>query len=104
MVCIFCGIISGVLYDVLYIARACLCGVDKRSYTVKDKIFIVCADVLYCLVFCAGFIFTSVMFGFENVRFYMLLGCVAGAFLYLKSFHVIVAFSVKKAYNKFSTL
>lgn len=103
MVCIFCGIISGILYDVLYVARACLCGVDKKAYTVKDKIFIISADILYCLVFCAGFIFTSVMFDFEGVRLYMFLGCALGAFLYLKSFHVIVAISVKKVYNKLST-
>ena len=76
-----CGIISGVVYDVLYIARAVLCGVDKSAYTVKDKIFIIAADVLYCLVFAAGFIFTSVMFDFEGFRLYMLIGCVLGALI-----------------------
>ncbi len=104
MICIFCGVVSGVLYDVLYVARACLCGIDKKSYTVKDRIFIVAADVLYCLTFAAGFIFTSVMFDFEGLRLYMLLGCALGAILYLKSFHVIVAFFVRKVYNKFSII
>ena len=102
MICLFCGIVSGVVYDVLYIARAVLCGVDKSAYTVKDKIFIIAADILYCLVFAAGFIFTSVMFDFEGLRLYMLIGCVLGALIYLKSFHLIVAFFCKKVYNNFT--
>ena len=99
MTCMLCGIVSGVVYDVLFIARAVLCGVDKSAYTVKDKIFIIAADILYCLVFAAGFIFTSVMFDFEGLRLYMLIGCVLGALIYLKSFHLIVAFFCKKVYN-----
>ncbi|MCI8734726.1 MAG: hypothetical protein HFE40_04150 [Clostridia bacterium] len=102
MVCLFCGILSGAVYDVLYIARCFLCGIDKQSYTVKDKIFIIAADIFYCLVFAAGFIFVSVMFGFGTLRLYMLLGCLLGFLLYLKSFHFIVAFSVKKVYNGFT--
>lgn len=100
MICLFCGVLSGVVYDVLYVARCALCGIDKHSYTVKDKIFIAAADILYCAVFAAGFVFTSVMFDFYAIRAYMLLGCVLGALIYLKSFHVIVAFCVKKVYNK----
>ena len=97
--CTFCGILSGVVYDVLYIARSAVCGIHKQAYTVKDKVFTVACDILYCLIFAAGFIFTSTMFGFDGLRLYMLLGCILGAALYLKSFHVFVAFSVKKVYN-----
>lgn len=99
MICLLCGILSGVIYDTLYIARCILCGIDKKSYTVKDKIFIISADIIYCLAFSAGFVFVSVMFDFEALRLYMLLGCVLGALIYIKSFHLIVAFSVKKVYN-----
>ena len=99
MTCMLCGILSGVVYDVLFIARTILCGTDKSAYTVKDKIFIIAADVLYCLVFAAGFIFTSVMFDFDGFRLYMLIGCFLGALIYLKSFHLIVAFFCKKVYN-----
>ncbi len=99
LTCLFCGVISGIVYDVLYIARCIVCGVNKREYTVKDKIFIICADLLYCLIFATGFIFVSVMFDFTSLRLYMLLGCVVGALVYLKSFHAIVAFFVKKVYN-----
>lgn len=99
IICLFCGVLSGIVYDVLYIARCILCGVNSAAYTVKDRIFIIICDLLYCLVFAAGFIFISVLFGFENLRFYMLLGCAAGAFIYLKSFHIIVAFLMRKVYN-----
>ncbi|MDE7083554.1 MAG: spore cortex biosynthesis protein YabQ [Clostridia bacterium] len=104
MVCLLCGIVSGVVYDVLFVARTVLCGVDKSVYTVKDKIFIIAADILYCLVFAAGFIFTSVMFDFEGLRLYMLIGCLLGALIYLKSFHLIVAFLCKKVYNGITKL
>lgn len=99
MTCLFCGIISGTVYDVLYIARCILSGTEKENYTVKDKVFIFFCDLFYCLVFAAGFIFVSVMFGFSSLRLYMLIGCALGALLYLKSFHQIVAFFTDKAYN-----
>ena len=98
--CAMCGVISGIVYDVLYIARCAVCGIHKQAYTVKDKIFTAACDILYCLTFAAMFIFISVMFGFDGFRLYMLLGCICGAALYLKSFHVFVAFFVKKVYNK----
>ena len=98
--CCVCGILSGIVYDVLYIARCCVCGIHKQAYTVKDKIFTAVCDVVYCLIFAAAFVFVSVMFEFEGLRLYMFIGCLLGALLYLKSFHIIVAFSVKKVYNR----
>lgn len=97
--CACCGVVSGVFYDVLYIARCAVCGIHKQAYTVKDRIFTAACDILYCAVFAAGFVFISVMFDFEGLRLYMLAGCALGALLYLKSFHVFVAFFVKKVYN-----
>lgn len=99
LICLFCGVASGAVYDVLYVARSIVCGVNRAAFTLKDKIFIAVCDVIYCLVFAAGFIFVSVMFGFGDLRLYMLIGCALGAFIYLKSFHIIVAFSVNKVYN-----
>lgn len=99
IICLFCGVISGVVYDILYVVRCALSGIDKSAYTLKDKIFLIVCDLLYCLTFAAGFIFVSVMFDFENLRAYMLIACVIGASIYLKSFHIIVAFLVKRVYN-----
>lgn len=103
MVCMFTGIISGVVYDVLYIVRCALCGVNKSAYTVKDKIFLAVCDFLYCLVFAAGFVFISVLFEFGDFSLFMLIGCALGALIYLKSFHIIVAFFVHKVYNIVTT-
>lgn len=101
--CLFTGIVSGVVYDVLYIARCVLCGPYMAAYTVKDKIFLVVCDLVYCAVLAAGFIFMSVMFGFGSFRLYMFIGCILGALVYLKSFHIIVAFFAKRVYNKIKT-
>ena len=43
------------------------------------------------------------MFDFDELRLYMLFACFLGALLYLKSFHVIVAFSVRKVYNRITS-
>lgn len=100
MTCMLTGVASGVVYDVLYTVRCVLCGVNKGAYTVKDRIFLIICDLLYCLIFAAAFIFTSVIFGYGRLRLYMLAGCAAGAFVYLKSFHILVAFFVNKVYNR----
>lgn len=98
--CACCGVLSGIAYDILYIARCAVCGVHKEGYTVKDRVFIIACDIVYCLVFSVMFVFTSVMFDFYGLRLFMLAGCLLGAFLYLKSFHVFVAFFANKVYNK----
>ena len=70
LMCALCGVSSGIVYDVLYIARVFVCGTDKAGYTVKDKIFTCLCDLIYF-----------------------------GALIYLKSLHLIIAFFIKKAYN-----
>lgn len=99
LTCTLCGVVCGVVYDFFYLIRCAVCGIDKRAYTVKDIIFTAACDLLFFSVFAAAYIFTSVMFGFGGIRWYMIAGCAAGLILYLKSLHVIVAFSVKKVYN-----
>lgn len=100
LTCTLCGVLSGVIYDVLYIARTFVCGIDKKKYTVKDKIFTIICDILYFAVFAAMFVFISVCFEFYQIRLYMLAGSAIGAIIYLKSFHLIIAFLIKKVYNK----
>lgn len=95
-----CGVISGIVYEALYIARVFVCGLNKRKYTVKDKIFTCLCDLLYFAVFAAMFVFTSVTFEFYSFRLYMLIGCALGAIIYIKSLHVIIAICIKKVYNK----
>ena len=102
LTCVLCGIASGVIYDVLYVARVFVCGTDKAKYTVKDKIFTCLCDLIYFIAFAAGFIFLSVLFEFYQIRIYMLVGCALGAVIYLKSLHLFIAFIIKKVYNKFT--
>lgn len=99
LTCALCGVCSGVVYDVLYVARAFVCGVDKSKFTLKDKIFTCICDLIYFAVFAAMFIFTSVTFEFYAIRLYMLAGSAIGALIYLKSIHLIIAFLIKKVYN-----
>ena len=98
--CACLGIVSGIVYDILYIARCIVCGVNKQNYSVKDRIFTIACDLIYCMFFAASYVFISVIFGFGNLRVFMILGCVLGAILYLKSFHLFVAFFVNKLYNR----
>ena len=95
-----CGVASGVVYEVLYIARVFVCGVDKQKYTIKDKIFTCLCDILYFAVLAGMFVFTSVTFEFYSLRLYMLIGCALGAIIYLKSLHIIIAFCIKRVYNR----
>ena len=99
LTCMLCGVCSGVVYDVLYVARVFVSGVDKAAYSVKDKIFTCVCDIVYFAVFAAMFVFISVMFEFYQIRLYMLVASVLGAIIYLKSLHLIIAFLIKKVYN-----
>ena len=99
LTCALCGVCSGVVYDVLFIARAFVYGVDKAKFTIKDKIFTYICDLIYFAVFAAMFVFTSVTFEFYSIRLYMLAGCAFGALIYLKSIHIFIAFLIKKVYN-----
>ncbi len=88
--CALIGVMCGFLYDALYFIR---------SLYRKRWLRILC-DFLFCMEFAVLYVFFAVILGFEALRFYHLLGCVLGFFLYLKSFHKIVAFFSEKLYNR----
>ena len=67
--CATCGVLSGIVYDVLYVARCLVCGVHPRAYTAKDRVFLIACDIVYCAVFAAGYVFTSVMFAGRSAVF-----------------------------------
>ncbi|MGN1104489.1 MAG: spore cortex biosynthesis protein YabQ [Candidatus Coproplasma sp.] len=99
LTCILCGAVSGIIYDVLYIARVIVCGVDKQKYTVKDKIFTFFCDLIYFAVFALVFVYMCVCFDFYSLRLFMLAGLALGVLIYLKSLHSAIAFLIKKVYN-----
>lgn len=100
LTCALCGVLSGVVYDVLYIARVFVCGTNRAKYTVKDKIFICLCDIIYFLALSAAFVFISLCFEFYAIRLYMIVGCALGSLIYLKSIHLIIAYFVNMLYNK----
>lgn len=90
LVCAVFGIFSGAVYDLFYCA----------TFPFKKSWVKITGDVMFSLVFILLYVFASLLFSFPAFRLYMLLGCAFGFYLYLKSFHKIVAFSVRKVYNK----
>ena len=100
IICLACGVLSGIVYDALYIIRRAACGAAKAKRTLKDKVVTAVCDVIYAAALSASFIFCSVFFSFPDVRLYMLASCLLGAALYIKSFHIMVAFLINKLYNR----
>lgn len=100
LACVSLGIASGLVYDVLYFLRCIVFGTDAAAYKRAGRICLAVADALYFAVFAAAFVFMSVALEFYEFRLYMAAGCAVGAIIYIKSFHIIVAFFVKKVYNK----
>lgn len=89
LVCVTCGIAGGFLYDFLYCVR----------YPFQAKWVRYVFDALFWVLFAGIYLFVAVMTGMPSLRFFTFLGCIGGLFLYLKSFHKIVAFFARKVYN-----
>ena len=106
LICLCCGIVSGVFYDVLYVARSLIflrAGRRKaRSVkAAKTAVTAVC-DLLTFAFLSALYVLISVLFDFPNARFYMIFACFCGILLYIKSFHIFVAFLINKVYNRYT--
>ena len=82
LVCVLCGVGSGIVYDLFYCVRFSF----KRSW------IRIASDIAFCVVFTVIYLFVSVMMGLENLRLYTFVGCILGIFLYLKG-------SSKRIYN-----
>ncbi len=124
LICLACGVLSGVVYDFLYIIRRALSGKsfacaddinasaankdagaprsDLRAARARARAFIVTAvcDILYALALSLMFVCASVTFCFPDVRLYMFAAVALGFVLYIKSFHRTVAFFTNRLYNK----
>ena len=124
LICLSCGVLSGVVYDFLYIIRRALSGKsfagandinvgaankdagaprsDLRAVRARARAFTVTAvcDILYALALSLMFVCASVTFCFPDVRLYMFAAVALGFVLYIKSFHRTVAFFTNRLYNK----
>ena len=93
----------------IYIFIACVgfggvCGVfyglfDLLRLFVKTKIINDALDVLLFITLAFCFAVFSHVLEFSNLRAYMLFGVFLGFLCYLKSFHILLAKSIKKFYN-----
>lgn len=98
VVCVACGVAGGPVYDLLYAVWLALSGGGKdprRAFACRA----VC-DAAYWLALSAMFAALSAALCFPDVRLYMIAAVFAGALLYNKSLHIIVAFLINKLYNK----
>lgn len=98
------GAVSGVVYDLLYVVRAAAERAAGRRLPLRRTRFphIVTAvcDILYAAFLAAFFVCVSVYFSFPDARAYMFVAIFTGILLYIKSFHIMVAFFVNKLYNR----
>ncbi len=90
LVCALFGVSGGALYDVF--------SLPYRATRLRALRCI--SDALFCVGFGILFLLLSVRLRLPDLRAYMFFAILAGFFLYLKSFHKIVAFFVGIVYNR----
>ncbi len=90
LICTAVGVAAGPVYDLF----DCL----RRPFGWKWLRFI--TDFLFCLAFAGLYLCCAVFLSFPALRGYHIAGCLLGFFLYLKSFHKIVAFFSERVYNR----
>lgn len=94
LVCVYSGLLSGVVYDILYILK----------FTVGGKRMDIILDIVFFVIFSGIYIFVSFIFEFPVFRLYMFFAAQLGLFMYIKSFHILFANASKKIYNKLKRL
>ena len=93
----------------IFIFIACLsfggvCGIFYSfsaavKYFIKNKFIKAIPDVIASLFIALIYVNFSFSINFPNVRAYMMAGVFVGIFLYLKSFHILLAKNSEKIYN-----
>ena len=87
--CLSFGGASGVIFFIFWLVK----------YKIKNKIIRAVIDVLTSLIVTVLYVFYSFYMQFPSFRAYMILGVILGIYLYVKSFHIILAILCKKIYN-----
>jgi hypothetical protein len=94
LVCIYAGLLSGIVYDFLYVLKLAVGG----------KWMNIILDIVFFIIFALIYIFVSFLFEFPIFRLYMFFATQLGLFMYIKSFHILIANGAKKIYNKLKQL
>jgi len=87
--CLAFGTVLALLYSVVRLVR----------YVFNSKVLLSAIDLLFLAFSGLLFSYYSHMLFFPNFRPYMLIGVFSGFFGYLKSFHILLAKTIKKFYN-----
>ena len=90
LVSVACGTAGGLLYDAVTLLRSPFGGKWVRYG----------ADLFFCGLFAALYLWVIVALGFPALRLYAFCACLIGFWLYAKSFHKIVELNEKKIYNR----
>ena len=69
------------------------------KYKIKNLFLRIVPDVIAFLLLSRAYVGYSYSMNFPNFRIYMVIGVVLGVYIYLKTFHIILAKYVKMAYN-----
>ena len=89
LACIAFGAIGGTLFSLFRLL----------SLAVNIKVIKVVFDALFFIIFAFGMVIYSFYLNLPSIRAYMIIGNFLGLFLYIKSFHIILAKALKMAYN-----
>lgn len=89
LACVSFGGCSGIIFSVSELF--------KRFISNKWLRFL--PDFLAFMVVTVLYVFSAYHMRFPNLRLYMILGVMLGVVIYLKSFHILLAKTFKKAYN-----
>ena len=89
LACVMFGALGGIIFSLFSLIK----------FFIKNKIFHAISDIVCMVILSVVFSDFSYKNNFPNIRVYMLLGVFLGLFMYLKSFHRILAKFIKKLYN-----
>lgn len=87
--CLAFGGVCGIFFSVSAIIK----------FVTTNKIIRLIPDLFAFLLTCALYVIYAFILNFPSFRAYMVIGVLLGIYLYLKSFHIILAKICKKAYN-----
>jgi len=87
--CLALGAICGILFSFSAIIKL----------AINNKFIRIIPDLSAFIITCIIYVTYSFLLKFPSFRVYMAFGVILGIYLYLKSFHIILAKIIKKAYN-----
>lgn len=83
------GVVSGIGYT----------GFALLKRIIRKKYISILLDIVFFCLLSVAYVYYSFCYHFPSFRVYMYMGVILGLALYIKSFYIILAKSIKKIYN-----